>query len=233
MKPISDSAEYEMLMETNTTASQVHVEDSLTDIAQIQRSVEAILFAAGHPVTYAKLADVLELTPAAVRKIVEEYATVYNRDDGDLPRGIMLLTFDDCCQLCTREQYGTHIREALGIRRGGNLSASSIEVLAIVAYNEPVTRAYIDQVRGVDSSYTVGVLAERGLIEACGKLDVPGRPTIYKTGEVFLRTMGISDLEQLPALPDLGSDEGIIELQNKIDSLQSGELDGQMSFDQQ
>ena len=200
MKPISDSAEYEMLMETNTTASQVHVEDSLTDIAQIQRSVEAILFAAGHPVTYAKLADVLELTPAAVRKIVEEYATVYNRDDGDLPRGIMLLTFDDCCQLCTREQYGTHIREALGIRRGGNLSASSIEVLAIVAYNEPVTRAYIDTVRGVDSAYSVASLCEKHLIEPCGRLDVPGRPVLYRTTSDFLRVFGIQSLSELPVI---------------------------------
>ena len=82
----------------------------------------------------------------------------------------------------------------------------------------------------LDSSYTVGVLTDRGLIEPCGKLDVPGRPTIYKTGDVFLRTMGISSLSELPALPDTASDEGIIALQNKIDALQSGELDGQMSF---
>ncbi|MBO5976757.1 MAG: SMC-Scp complex subunit ScpB, partial [Oscillospiraceae bacterium] len=102
-----------------------------------------------------------------------------------------------------------------------------------IAYNQPVTRAYIDQVRGVDSSYTLSVLVEKGLIEPCGKLDVPGRPTIYKTGEVFLRTMGISSVDELPALPDTASDEGIIELQNKINALRSGELEGQMSFDQE
>ena len=93
-----------------------------------------------------------------------------------------------------------------------------------------MTRAYIDQIRGVDSSYTVGVLAERGLIEPCGKLDVPGRPTLYRTGDSFLRTMNIRSLEELPSLPDIGTDEGIIALQNKIDELKSGELEGQISF---
>lgn len=187
-------------METNTIVSQIPVEEEGPDIRQIQRSIEAILFAAGHPVTYAKLADVLSLTPSSVRKITEEYAAEYNREDSSLPRGIMLLTFADCCQLCTREQYGTCIREALGIRRGGNLSASSIEVLAIVAYNEPVTRAFIDTVRGVDSSYSVTSLCEKHLIEPCGRLDVPGRPLLYRTTSDFLRVFGMQSLSELPEI---------------------------------
>jgi len=112
----------------------------------------------------------------------------------------MLLTFADSCQLCTREEYGTCIREALGIRRGGNLSASSIEVLAIVAYNEPVTRAFIDTVRGVDSSYSVTSLCEKHLIESCGRLEVPGRPLLYKTTPDFLRVFGIQSLDELPVV---------------------------------
>ena len=83
----------------------------------------------------------------------------------------------------------------------------------------------------MDSAYTVGVLTERGLIEPAGKLDVPGRPTLYRTGDVFLRTMNIRSIDELPALPDLGTDEGVIALQNKIDALRAGELDGQLSFD--
>ena len=82
----------------------------------------------------------------------------------------------------------------------------------------------------MDSSYTVSVLAERGLIEACGKLDVPGRPTLYRTGDAFLRTMNIQSLDELPPLPDINTDEGIIDLQNKIEELQSSELEGQISF---
>ena len=170
------------------------------DVRAIKRAVEAILFAAGHPITYDKLADVLNKTPAQVRKIVLEYAMEYNSIDSPLPRGIMLLTFDDSCQLCTMEQYGQFIREALGIRRGGNLSASSIEVLAIVAYNEPVTRAYIDTVRGVDSNYSVNTLCEKHLIEPCGRLDAPGRPMLYRTTEDFLRVFGLNSLSELPEI---------------------------------
>ncbi len=166
--------------------------------AEVLRTVEAILFAAGHPVTYAKLAEVLSMTPATVRDRVTDYARAYNDPLSPLPRGVMLLTFADSCQLCTMEQYGEEIRKALGIRRGGNLSAASIEVLAIVAYNEPVTRAYIDTVRGVDSSYGISSLCEKHLIEPCGRLDVPGRPLLYRTTENFLRVFGITSLKELP-----------------------------------
>lgn len=176
---------------------------------ELKRKIEAILFAAGHPVKYDKLADVLGMTPAAVRSLVHEYAAEYNDTLGTLPRGILMLTFDESCQLCTMEQYGEAIREALGIRRGGNLSASSIEVLAIVAYNEPVTRAYIDTVRGVDSSYGVNSLCDKHLIEPCGRLDVPGRPLLYRTTPDFLRVFGISSLDELPeiSIPKGGSAE--------------------------
>ncbi len=167
---------------------------------ELKRTIEAILFAAGHPVKYDKLADVLSMTPAGVKSLVREYAEEYNDHLGTLPRGILMLTFDDGCQLCTMEQYGEAIREALGIRRGGNLSASSIEVLAIVAYNEPVTRAYIDTVRGVDSSYGVNSLCDKHLIEPCGRLDVPGRPLLYRTTPDFLRVFGISSLSELPEI---------------------------------
>ena len=189
-------------MEHMTDVSQIDVSDAV-DIREIKRTIEAILFAAGHPISYDKLADVLNKTPAQVRKIIREYAEEYNSIDSPVPRGVLLLTFDDSCQLCTMEQYGQYIREALGIRRGGNLSASSIEVLAIVAYNEPVTRAYIDTVRGVDSNYSVNTLCEKHLIEPCGRRAAPGRPMLYRTTEDFLRVFGLNSLDELPeiALP--------------------------------
>ena len=183
-------------MDTNTNLSQL----SLVGDAAAQKAIEAILFAAGHPVTYEKLAQVLGGSPGSIRRTVEEYAAAYNSPDSPLPRGIILLTFDDSCQLCTMEEYGSCIREALGIRRGGNLSASSLEVLAIVAYTEPVTRAYIDTVRGVDSSYGVSSLCEKHLIEPCGRLDVPGRPLLYRTTPDFLRVFGMESLSDLPPL---------------------------------
>lgn len=199
------------------------------EINEISSAIEAILFASGDSVPVSRIAQVLDVSEGEINAAAEALAAEYEKGF----RGIRLLRLDFSLQLCSAPEYSRLISMALETRKPPKLSPSALEVLAIVAYYQPVTRAYIDQVRGVDSSYTVGVLVERGLIEPCGKLDVPGRPTIYKTGEVFLRTMGISSLEQLPALPDIGSDEGIIELQNKIDALQSGELDGQMSFDQQ
>lgn len=158
--------------------------------------IESVLFAAGYPVKYEKLAKVLEITAGEARRIVTDYAEEYN--NSELPRGVILLTYDDGCQLCTKEINSSFVREALGIRRGGNLSASSIEVLAIIAYNEPVTRAYIDTVRGVDSSYAVSSLVDKHLIESCGRLDVPGRPLIYRTTDDFLRVFGMQSLGDLP-----------------------------------
>ncbi len=199
------------------------------EINEIVSALEAILFASGESVPVSRIAQVLGVTENEIIKAAESLAAEYERGY----RGIRLLRLDTSLQLCSAPEFSQLITMALETRKPPRLSQSALEVLAIVAYYQPVTRAYIDQVRGVDSSYTVGVLTERGLIEPCGKLDVPGRPTIYKTGEVFLRTMGISSVDQLPALPDIGSDDGIIELQNKIDALRSGELEGQMSFDQQ
>ncbi len=167
--------------------------------AKAKSIIEAVLFAAGYPVKYEKIAQVLGTTPSKAKQIISEYANEYNGAySSTLPRGILLLTFDDACQLCTKEEYNLHIREALGIRKGGNLSPSSIEVLAIIAYNEPVTRAYIDLVRGVDSSYAVTSLTDKHLIEVCGRLDVPGRPLLYRTTDDFLRVFGMQSLSDLP-----------------------------------
>ncbi|MBE7016745.1 MAG: SMC-Scp complex subunit ScpB [Ruminococcaceae bacterium] len=198
------------------------------EINEICSAVEAILFASGESVPVSRIAKVLGVNEAEIYAAADSLAAEYE----SALRGIRLLKLDTSLQLCSAKEYSQLVTMALETRKSPKLSPSSLEVLAIVAYYQPVTRAYVDQVRGVDSSYTLSVLVEKGLIEPCGKLDVPGRPTIYKTGEVFLRTMGISSVDELPALPDIASDEGIIELQNKIDALRSGELEGQMSFDQ-
>ncbi len=171
---------------------------SAEETKELLRSLEAILFAAGHPVTYGKLSSVLGIPAYEVRALVNSAMPRYNDEDSD--RGIMLLAFDDSCQLCTKEQYAQLIKEALGIRRGGNLSASSLEVLAIIAYNQPCTRSYVDMVRGVDSGYVVSSLSEKGLIEQRGRLDVPGRPILYGTTETFLRVFGISSTDELPTV---------------------------------
>lgn len=173
------------------------MEESIQQIKSIESAIEAILYAAGYPVKYSKIAEVLGLDEKNTRTIIEHMSHDYN--DPASKRGINLLMFPETCQLSTKEQYAPYIREALGIRRGGNLSASSMEVLAIVAYNQPVTRSFVDQVRGVDSSYAVNSLIDKALIEPCGRLDAPGRPMLYVTTEKFLRVFGLSSLSELPA----------------------------------
>ena len=198
------------------------------DKKEIAAALEAILFAAGDPVPAERIAKVLGVEEKQIRGAAEWLAAEYEKRGA----GIRLLHLGAKLQLCSAPQYSEAITHTLEQRRPPRLSQAALEALAVVAYFQPVTRAYIDQVRGVDSSYTVGVLLERGLIEAAGRLEVPGRPTLYRTGDVFLRTMNIQSLDELPALPDTGTDEGIIALQNKIEELQYGQLEGQMSFEE-
>lgn len=173
------------------------MEEQINQLKNVEAAIEAILFAAGYPVKYEKIAEVLGLDLKSTKTIIEQMSESYN--GAKSIRGLNLLLFPDTCQLSTKEQFAPYIREALGIRRGGNLSASSLEVLAIVAYNQPVTRSFIDQVRGVDSSYAVNALIDKALIESCGRLDAPGRPMLYATTDKFLRVFGLSSLEDLPA----------------------------------
>jgi len=197
------------------------------DIRDVERCIEAILFAAGYPVTYEKLSLVIGLSQRDIRRMVEHMAGNYEE------RGIQLLMYPDACQLATKEVFAPYIREALGIRRGGNLSASSLEVLAVVAYNQPVTRAFIDTVRGVDSSYAVSSLLDKGLIEACGRLDAPGRPMLYATTDKFLRVFGLSSLAELPETEALGVAESVLNQNNAIpltiDDVSEESVDGENS----
>lgn len=160
--------------------------------------IEACLFAAGHPLTYSRLAEVLGISEDRCADVVEKMAAVYN--NGSAPRGIILVRFPDSCQLCTKEKYSAQIKTALGIKRGGNLSQSLLEVLAVIAYNQPTTRAFVDTVRGVDSSYAVNMLQEKNMIEACGKLDTPGKPTLFRTTNDFLRVFGLTSIDALPTV---------------------------------
>lgn len=184
---------------------------------EISSAIEAILFAAGESVPVARLSLILEATEGEIDYVAAELAEKYEREG----RGMRILRLDDKLQMCSAPEYAPYITKTLEQRTPPKLSQSALEALAVVAYFQPVTRAYIDQVRGVDSSYTVSVLQQRGLIEPCGKLDAPGRPALFRTTDVFLRTMGISELSQLPPLPDMTSGEGIEKLQNAIDELQN------------
>ena len=196
-------------------------------MAELKSALEAILFASGESIPAARLSLVLGRDEDEILIAARELAELYEREE----RGIRLLQLDDRLQLCSAPEYAPYITKTLEQRKPPQLSQSALETLAITAYFQPVTRAYIDQVRGVDSSYTVSTLLERGLIEVCGRLDVPGRPSLLRTTDVFLRTMGVSSLDELPKLPDLNSADGVQELQKKIEELQSGSSD-QISLDE-
>ena len=155
---------------------------------ELEAVLESILFASGEPVTVERLCLGLEVDrvtlDAAARRLMDQYS--YER------RGIRLIRMDSSYQLCSAPEFAGYVRKTLESRKPARLSQPALEVLAIVAYYQPVTRAYIDQVRGVDSAYTVGLLLERELIEEAGRLQVPGRPMQFRTTKNFLRTFGIS-----------------------------------------
>lgn len=190
-------------------------EGGVTSLEEAFAVLEACLFAAGHPLTYSRLSETLGVTPAVCRDIVEKWKPIYNSDTS-LPRGVVVVTFPDSCQLCTKENYHSYIKTALGIRRGGNLSQSLLEVLAVVAYNQPTTRTFVDTVRGVDSSYAMNALIEKNLIEVCGKMDAPGRPSLYRTTEDFLRVFGLDSLRDLPSVQVRNENGENVEISPKI-----------------
>lgn len=185
------------------------------EMNELKSAIEAILFAAGEPVPAARISLILSVDEEDVYSAAKALSDEYSFNQ----RGVRLLRLDDKLQLCSSPEYAMLITKVLEHRKPPMLSQPALETLAVVAYFQPVTRAYIDQVRGVDSSYTVGVLLDRGLIERCGRLDVPGRPSLFKTTDVFLRTMGISELSELPELPDLGSTDGVKKLEDAIEKL--------------
>lgn len=179
--------------------------DENKTIKDVYAAIEAILFAAGHPMPYEKLSEVLGISVNDVKNIIKEMSRDFENEKNH--RGLLLLMYPDTCQLATKEDYSPYIREALGIKRGGNLSNSTMEALAIVAYNQPVTRSDVDNIRGVDSSYAMTSLIDKQLIEVCGRLEAPGRPMLYRTSDKFLRVFGLNSLSELPVteltMPDV------------------------------
>lgn len=169
---------------------------------EIESAVEAILFASGEPVQTERICVALELDRPAVEQVLQRLMDYYSYER----RGIRLLQIEDSWQLCSAPDCADLIRKAFEIRRPAKLSQPALEVLTIIAYYQPTTRAFVDQIRGVDSSYTVGLLVERKLIEEAGRLQVPGRPHLYRTTAQFLRAFHLSSLDELPEMPDLGGE---------------------------
>ena len=167
---------------------------------EIESAVEAILFASGEPVQIERICVALELERSAAEQALQRLMDYYAYER----RGIRLLRVEDSWQLCSAPDHADAIRRAFEIRKPAKLSQPALEVLTIIAYYQPTTRAFVDQIRGVDSAYTMSLLLDRKLIEECGRLQVPGRPHLYRTTSQFLRAFHLTNLEDLPDLPDFG-----------------------------
>lgn len=191
------------------------------EVKEIESAIEGILFAAGEPVGVERLCLALDLDRSTVDAMCKRLADRYSYER----RGMRLVRLDTSYQMCSAPEFAPYIRKAFETRRPARLSQPALEVLATIAYNQGATRAYVDQVRGVDSSYTIGLLLERDLIEECGRLAVPGRPIQYRTTQTFLRSFGLSSLDELPELPNMPPEDGQItmEMQAAVERLKVAE----------
>ena len=185
------------------------------DIIELTPALEAVLFASGDPVPVARLSLVFGVPEEDIIVTAAKLAEYYESN----ARGIRLLRLGNTLQLCSAPEHAKTIAKVIEHRAAPKLSPSALEALAIIAYFQPVTRAYVEQVRGVDSSYTMASLADKGLIAPAGRLEAPGRPTLYRTTDAFLRVMGVRTLEELPPLPDMSSTDGLEKLRAAIDEL--------------
>ena len=172
------------------------------EMKEIESAIEGILFASGEPVKTERICVALDMDRQTVEAVLQKLMDIYAYER----RGMRILRMDDSWQMCSAPDYADIIRKAFEIRKPAKLSQPALEVLTIIAYYQPTTRAYVDQIRGVDSSYTIGLLLDRKLIEECGRLQVPGRPRLYRTTRQFLRAFHLSSLDDLPEMPDLAGD---------------------------
>ena len=169
----------------------------------IKAAIEAILFANGSSVETKRIAQALEITESQA----EEHISALIDDYNSANRGITIIKLDDAYQMVSCKEYAPQIRTVMDLRRNTPLSQAALEVLAVVAYNQPVTKAFVEQVRGVDCSGVIGSLTAKGLVEEKGRLELPGRPLLYGTTENFLRCFNINSLEELPPLPETENEE--------------------------
>ena len=167
------------------------------NVNRCRADVEAILFASGEPMSVSRIAQALDIDEETVSRLCEDLRQEYEMRKG----GIHLVRLEDSYEFCTAKASADAVRAALSLRRNTPLSQAALEVLAVVAYNQPVTKSFIEQVRGVDCSGVVSTLVEKGLVEERGRLELPGRPLLYGTTKNFLRCFSISDLGELPELP--------------------------------
>jgi segregation and condensation protein B len=173
-------------------------------------AIEAILFASGEPIEIYRLSEASGVDagtlPSMIRLLNERYE--------DCGSGICIKKLDSSFQMCTREEFAPQVRAALETKRTAPLSNAAMEALTIIAYNQPVSKGFVENVRGIDSSSVINNLVEKGLVEEAGRLDVPGKPIVYRTTAVFLRSFGLSSVADLPPLP--GQSDLVLETEEEF-----------------
>lgn len=185
--------------------------------SEIKCAIEAILFANGTPVQLDTLSKALEIKQTQAKEAIDELIAEYKNDN----HGIAIIRLEESYQFCNKKAYGEYIRRVMDLKRNSPLSQAALEVLAVIAYNQPVTKAFVEQVRGVDCSGVIGSLTTKGLVEEKGRLELPGRPLLYGTTENFLRCFQIESLDDLPPLPQLDSEQSENDSNSEADSTQS------------
>ena len=187
--------------------------------AELIPAFEAVLFSGGEPLSIDRFSQVFDITPEKVVEVMEALSKRLDAKD----KGVELVRMENTYQLATKKEYAGYIKKMFDIKRRTPLSPAALEVLAVVAYNQPVTKSFIEQVRGVDCSGVVTTLVEKGLIEERGRLELPGKPLLYGTTKNFLRCFGINDLTELPPLPKNEDASGEVGEQIPLDGEDGGE----------
>lgn len=186
----------------------------------LKNTVEAIVFASGEPIDRIRLIEALGCSPERLDGILNEIA----KDYSDRGSAVELLMLGSAVQFATRTEYANAVRNVLDMKKNQPLSSAAFEVLAIVAYNQPVTKAFIEQVRGVDCSGVINTLCQRGLIEECGRLDLPGRPLLYCTTTDFLKCFCMTTLAELPDIPDTKAAAAALENIHNEENVIAGQM---------
>jgi len=181
------------------------------EMKEIEAAIEGILFASGEPIHIDRICMAMDMDKETVELVLQRLRDFYAFER----RGMRLVQMEESYQLCSAPEYADIIRRAFEIRKPAKLSQPALEALTVIAYYQPTTRAYVDQIRGVDSSYTVGLLLDRHLIEECGRLQVPGRPILYRTTQTFLRAFHLKSLDDLPEMPGMEA-EGQMRLEDAM-----------------
>ena len=183
-------------------------------ISELVPAFEAILFASGEPVSIERFTQVFDTIPETVNEVMLILKEKTEKENS----GLELVRLENTYQLVTKKDYAEYIKKAFDLRRRTPLSPAALEVLAVVAYNQPVTKSFIEQVRGVDCSSVVTTLIEKGLVEERGRLELPGKPLLYGTTKNFLKSFEMSDLSELPPLPQNENDQRDVGEQLEIEA---------------